>query len=169
MKKLVVVIHGKHRGVRPGKGHQESLGLTLKNSGVRQMQYIGGRLRDMFGGDCEPVILCSNKPQARESADIIADFFDAPVPVEESEVLYSDNETLDLPGILELIKAKEETTDVIILVTHQGAANELLAYFGKEELEAEITLKRKIKKGEGYIINCASKEVLIVEEEQLLK
>ncbi len=144
MKKLIIIRHG-------ACGSDD----RLSNEGRRQISDLTHLLQnEIFNASV--CILTSPTDRTYESADIIGSFFK--VSPEKNDCLWDDNHHRgDHKKTLELIRLKPNF-EVIVLVTHMDFAVFFPEFFGKEELQTQITPKR-VGYGQALIIDCNTKEV----------
>jgi len=145
MEKLILVRHGNYNG------------SVISDSGRQQMEILARKLQ-LELQDKRVLIISSTALRAIGSAEVFSNVLG--ISFEQDEKLWSDNDHWrDHSQLLELIRARQEDADVIILVTHLEYTEEFPAYYGKEELKVNWN-QREIEKGEAWIIDCIKKTLL---------
>lgn len=148
LRKLVLVRHGTY---------DKTGGLDLFGEG--QMKVIAEKLRLIVDGQSF-LILSSTAKRTTESAEIITTILKK--DFEEHKVLWSEGKKSshpeDIPAVLALLKEREKDADIIILVTHLEYVEGLPWDFGKSFLGIGLH-KLLVKRGEGIVINCETKNL----------
>ena len=149
MEKLIVVRHGHY--ARDDK---------LSDRGRAEMAALAEKLKLHLDG-LAVVILTSTADLARQSAEILGDFF--VVDVEAHEVLWSEEiHPEDFAGALKLVKSFEHMADVLVLVTHYEYVERFPAYFAREEWKVSRE-SHLIGNGHAWVLDCSEKTLVLVD------
>lgn len=149
MKKLVVVRHG----------HYDDR-YQLNDHGRNQIRSLAEQLRPHIT-DATIKILTSTADRARESGEILSGIFQA--EIEQHEVLWSESRHPEnLAEALQLVRAKFNEVDVLILTTHYEYVERFPGYFFRKELNMNLR-SYLIEKGEAWLIDCEAKTLQHIE------
>jgi phosphohistidine phosphatase SixA len=144
MKKLIVVRHG------------DCLDGRLSDLGRKQITMLCGNLAPYVNGG-SVVVIASPALRALESAEIIGQAFNA--KIEQQPKLCSDELTsADMRWLLELVRAKQDEADVIILLTHFEYVGKFPGYFARKTAGFEVR-SWEIEKGGAWVIDCKKKKL----------
>jgi len=150
MKRLIIVRHGTYG---PDK--------QLNEKGRREIFFLGGKLQTLLQG-MRVVILSSDAPRAKESADILGEHLGVGVTVDP--ILYSNNEEgrwTDVPRAFGLISQHGRDADAVIVVTHAEYSDALPDEFMWEQYGMMLGSKI-LQKGEACLIDCETKKLVRV-------
>ena len=148
MKKLVVVRHGDYGD----DGH-------LNEAGVKQLEGLASKLAAAVGTG-KVLILSSPAIRTKESAEIISLKFNS-VP-ETTEWLFVDvRSDMNLPAVLQLVDARRDEMDCVILVTHGPYVRDFPVYFGKQALQVVLEIDTPVNEGEAVFVDCVEKKLVI--------
>ena len=152
--------------VRHAERANDSENSSLSNLGQTQAAVLGERIRDglleMAGvedgdwGDRRPrlVVLSSNYPRARQTAEIVAEMLEVE-SVEQNEIFGSlPKRLLRLDLMKELINRQE--ADVVIVVTHLPTVIHLFA--GLAGIDKQAESKLEVGLAEGIFLDLETKE-----------
>lgn len=150
LKKLVFVRHGD----LGADHHLDSLGRA-------QMDALALRLFDEIGGRV-PTILSSPQAGVRESADILAQAFDA--SVQEKGFLWSrrPGRSSDLPSAYQLIVSYQHETEVLMVVSHHSHPYRLPRYSHFRQHQGCPVFCETMGYGRACIVDCATQSIKFV-------
>ena len=117
MKTLYLLRHAKSENLAPGS---TDLDRTLKESGKRQAQDLGGFLKQQ--NLKLDLVLCSTAARARETSEIILSSAELPAEVHYEPAIY-DAEPLSL---LQLISKIRNDVNTVFLVGHNPGIEDLV-------------------------------------------
>ncbi|MAG59557.1 hypothetical protein CMO96_02085 [Candidatus Woesebacteria bacterium] len=148
MLKLIIFRHGEY----------EFTGGSLIEDGISQVETTSKLLRELLANN-SVTVLCSKKPRARESADIVGRILG--VEPSDHECLYPigtrQHEVCEeAVAVLQLLD--QQDADIVILVTHKEYAEFLPGFFARERLEFDFP-NIKCRKGQAVIIDCNEKNL----------
>jgi phosphohistidine phosphatase SixA len=139
MKKLIIVRHG------------DCLNERLSDLGRRQITMLCGNLKAHVDGG-SVAVFTSPAPRVLESAAMVAQAFKT--KLEEWPKLYSDEQApADLRWLMEMVRAKQDDVDVIILLTHFDYVGKFPGYFARETAGVEVH-SWAVEKGGAWVIDC---------------
>ena len=150
MEILVIVRHGNY-------GDDD----RLNDTGRKQMSEMAEKLRS-FVGNMRTLVFSSPVDRAAEGAEIIAKALS--VPLEMQEILCSERRhPHNYPGLLEMIRARQDEADCLILMTHLEYANGFADYFAKHEWDGVEVPYIGVAKGQGAILNIVQRTLVKIE------
>jgi phosphohistidine phosphatase SixA len=133
---------------------------NLTSSGIESVQQLAADLRTEVQGIGSVSMHSSPVTRAVETAEIISKVIGKPfgtVPALDREaqiVPYSQKELPDFPDTLDLVRGLGNVFDVVILVTHAGAACCFPMYYRVHELGLPQEPFRIVEKGYAQILDC---------------
>ncbi len=147
MKKLIIVRRG------------DCLDDRLSDLGCRQITMLCDNLKPHVNGG-RVAVFASPAPRVLGSAAIVAQAFKA--KLEEWPKLYSDEQTpADLRWLMEMVRAKQDEADVIIILTHFDYVGKFPGYFARETAGVEVH-SWAVEKGGAWVIDCEKRQCIHV-------
>ena len=150
MKKLIIARHGDYND------------NSLNHYGRCQIAGLAENLKAHIGEGASILLLHSPVTRARESAEILGVHFG--VAPEEQKVLVFDYLNIDfVKGTFELVRARQEDADILILMTHLEHLKFFTPYFVKQGLGVET--KQDIwdlGKGCAWVVDCEKRSIEFV-------
>lgn len=133
---------------------------NLSSFGADQIMELSDQLKGFINGG-KVLLLSSPAPRASQSAQIISEKLC--VPVEEHEILWSDNDHCeDFDGLLQIVTKRRAEAEIMILVTHLEYAEGFPDYFASKELGLKNNEAPIPSKGEACLIDCVNKRSQLV-------
>ncbi len=145
MKRLILVRHGDY------------VDGSLTVFGRQQMQELACALAHSVVGNM--LLVSSTIQRAKESAAILAEFFQ--VPVMEHGVWAAPGDTSNNDGALQFIGSIDTNIDTLMVVTHLPFLQSFPAFFGKEALNVSFS-SSWVEKGQAQVIDCMMKTMTLV-------
>lgn len=138
---LIIVRHGTY-----GPGGR------LNDDGRRQMSDIAEKLETLVTNK-RIIVLSSTADRAFEGAKIISGALSA--PLEKHKILWSEScHPENFPGLLEMIRTRQNEADCFILITHLEYVTNFPRYFAKQEWGVEVPYMN-VSKGEAVVLHHA--------------
>lgn len=129
---------------------------SLSKSGEKMIEKLAKKLKPFTDGE-DIRILSSTAKAAYESAESLFGFLSArEMTIESHDVLWSGNgRPMNKLSVLNLVREHQDSTDIIILVTHAKYVQHFPSYFLEEELKEHTPMQYLVEKGEAVIVDIA--------------